>query len=203
MLIALKLQWRWKLLLSSSSPLRRIKSEIMEETLSWRFHCVMGFSSSLLYSQSLSLGKRKAVPNISWHSVQYTRAVTLTIHSLEDKSNVSIYAGGKKAIIFDIWAVIPMEQLVCLHQGYDVEWLFKEWCALIWQSQTCFKSGTLWRAVTYYALYILEKVLKCALFVMLKVGFCKSITILTYLLIKFLQHFIFRCISFTRVTHFT
>lgn len=87
--------WRWKLLSSSGSPLRLIIPETTEETLSLCFYCgeknrntVMRYQT-LCFAASLLLW-RKRVPSIWWDSQEYTQTVTLTIHSLKAKSNVSI-----------------------------------------------------------------------------------------------------------------
>lgn len=79
---------------------------------------------TVCFAANLLLWRNRTVPSIWWDSQEYTQAVTLTIHSLKAKSNVSICV-KRKTFSFDIWAAIPMEQLVYSHQGHEKERLSK------------------------------------------------------------------------------
>lgn len=95
---------------------------------------------TVCFAANLLVRRKRTVPSIWWDSQEHTQTVTLTIHSLKAKSNVSICVKDRlSALTFEL--LFPQNSLSIRIKGVKKEWLSKERRALIWQSPT-FQCGS-------------------------------------------------------------
>ncbi len=176
-----KLYWRWKLLSSSGCPPCLLIPQTTEKTLSWCFSC--GKTSN-------ELPKRFALQPIFCGETEQCQAVD-EIQKNTLKQSLWQFIPLKPKVMFpfvskkdyQLWHLsCNSHRTACLFASRAWKGLtFKEWCALIWQFQTCFnakkkkknpKAGQCGDLSGLFPLFTHPgKAWICALFTILNLGF--------------------------------